>query len=550
MKSENGQFILEFPDIMKSLEQFYMVTQTDADGEITYANKNFLTTSKWTPKRVLGKSIWHMFPETESGQNQAHTIWDSLSRGKTWFGTAEKMTRSGEPYFVTMLAIPVQQSDDKQLSHTFLELDITDDIQLRDQLQQVAFIDFETGLMSRYKLELTVNSYIEERKHFSFVFINIDHYYTLKDLHSCELEKELVKSFSNRLKRYFQNNPIARVGVNEFVVLTPFGDWYIQGFLDFLEQQPIYIDHKALPLSISGGIVRYPEDQKTYTHLMMTALTATKEVIQQGGRKIVSMSSKMHQELNRRAMIDRKMLTALNMKNFQVFYQPQLDIASGQFTVFEALVRWEDDELGYISPDELIPIAEENGLILEIGAFVLEEATKLAIEWDKKGQPIQLSVNSSVREFSHSRMKDRITDILAATGCPTNRIQLEITENFAFQAEEEQSIFHQMKELQEQGIEFVLDDFGTGYASFRYMQQLPISKIKIDRIFTNSLLTHPKTQQLVEGMIQFGKSMGLYVIAEGVETEEQFELLKEMGVDAVQGYYIGVPVTADKIQFE
>ncbi|MFC5589289.1 EAL domain-containing protein [Sporosarcina soli] len=550
MKSENGQFILEFPDIMKSLEQFYMVTRTDADGEITYANKNFLTTSKWTPKRVLGKSFWHMFPETESGQNQAHTIWDSLSRGKTWFGTAEKMTRSGEPYFVTMLAIPVQQSDDKQFSHIFLELDITDDIQLRDQLQQVAFIDFETGLMSRYKLELTVNSYIEERKHFSFVFINIDHYYTLKDLHSYELEKELVKSFSNRLKRYFQNNPIARVGVNEFVVLTPFGDWYIQGFLDFLEQQPIYIDHKALPLSISGGIVRYPEDQKTYTHLMMTALTATKEVIQQGGRKIVSMSSKMHQELNRRAMIDRKMLTALNLKNFQVFYQPQLDIASGQFTVFEALVRWEDDELGYISPDELIPIAEENGLILEIGAFVLEEATKLAIEWDQKGQPIQLSVNSSVREFSQSHMKDRITDILAATGCPTNRIQLEITENFAFQAEEEQSIFHQMKELQEQGIEFVLDDFGTGYASFRYMQQLPISKIKIDRIFTNSLLTHPKTQQLVEGMIQFGKSMGLYVIAEGVETKEQFELLKEMGVDAVQGYYIGVPVTADKIQFE
>ncbi|MCG7335027.1 EAL domain-containing protein [Sporosarcina sp. ACRSM] len=550
MKTENGQFILEFPDIMKSLEQFYMVTRTDADGMITYANKNFLTTSKWTPKRILGKSFWHMFPETESGQNQAHEIWVSLSRGKTWFGTAEKMTRSGEPYFVTMLAIPVQQSDDKQFSHTFLELDITNDIQLRDQLQQVAFIDFETGLMSRYKLELTANTYIEEGKHFSFVFINIDHYYTLKDLHSYELEKELVKSFSNRLKRYFQNNPIARVGVNEFVVLTPFGDWYIQGFLDFLEQQPIYIDHKALPLSISGGIVRYPEDQKTYTHLMMTALTATKEVIQQGGRKIVSMSSKMHQELNRRAMIDRKMLTALNLNNFQVVYQPQLDIASGRFTVFEALVRWEDDELGNISPDELIPIAEENGLILEIGAFVLEEATKLAIEWDQKGQPIQLSVNSSVREFSHSRMKDRITDILAATGCPPNRIQLEITENFAFQAEEEQSIFRQMKELQEQGIEFVLDDFGTGYASFRYMQQLPISKIKIDRIFTNSLLTHPKTQQLVEGMIQFGKSMGLYVIAEGVETKEQFELLKEMGVDAVQGYYIGLPVTADNIQFE
>lgn len=550
MKSENGQFLSEFPDIMKSLEQFYMVTRTDGDGLITYVNKNFLTTSKWTPKRILGKSFWQMFPDTESGQNQAHTIWESLSRGKSWFGMAEKMTRSGEPYFVNLLAIPILHSKDGQSSYTFLELDITEDVQLRDQLQQVAFIDFETGLMSRYKLEKTVNTYIEAGKHFSFVFLNIDHYYTLKDLQSYDSEKELVRSFSNRLKRFFQNNKIARVGVNEFVVLTPFGDWYVQGFLDFLEQQPIYIDHIAMPLSVSGGIVRYPEDQKTYNHLMMTALTATKEVIQQGGRKIVSMSTKMHQELNRRAIIDRKMLTALNRNNLQVVYQPQLDIASGQFTLFEALVRWEDEELGYISPDELIPIAEENGLIHEIGAFVLEEATKLASTWEQKGQPIQLSVNSSVREFSHSRMMEKITDILAATGCPANRIQLEITEHFAFQAEEEQSIIHQMKELQSQGIEFALDDFGTGYASFRYMQQLPISKIKIDKVFTRSLLTHSKTQQLVEGMIQFGKSMGLYVIAEGVETEEQFNLLREMGIDAVQGYYIGVPVTADNIHFE
>lgn len=550
MKSENGQFLSEFPDIMKSLEQFYMVTRTDTDGAITYANKNFLTTSEWTPRRVIGKSFWHMFPNTASGQNQAHMIWESLSRGKSWFGTTEKTTRSGEPYFVNMLAVPIPHSNGRQSSYTFLELDITDDVRLRDQLQHVAFIDFETGLMSRYKLELTVNTFIEEKRHFSFLFINIDHYYTLKDLHSYDSEKELVKSFSNRLKRYFQNDPIARVGVNEFVVLTSFGDWYVQGFLDFLEQQPIYINHTALPVSVSGGFVRCPEDQKTFNHLMMAAMTATKDVIQNGGRKIVSMSTQMHQKLNRRAMIDKKMLTALNLHHLQVVYQPQLDIASGQFTQFEALVRWEDDELGYISPDELIPIAEENGLIHKIGAFVLEEATRLASVWDRKGLPIKLSVNSSVREFSHSRMKEKITDILAANGCPANRIQLEITENFAFQAEEEQSIIHQMKELQDQGIEFVLDDFGTGYASFRYMQHLPISKIKIDKVFTNSLLTHPKTQQLVEGMIQFGKSMGLDVIAEGVETEEQFELLKEMGVDAVQGYYIGVPVTADNIHLE
>jgi len=551
MKPDHGLFVPELPDIMKSLEQFYMVTRTNAEGSIIYTNKKFLDISKWTPKRVLGRSLWQMFPETEVGQNQAYLIWNSVRSGKTWFGNVEKITRFGEPYFVNMIAIPILSgNDDKVSSFTFLELDITADIKLRDQLQQIAFIDYETGLMSRHKLETVVNDLIEESKHFSLVFISIDHYYTLKDLHSSESKVELIKSFSNRLKRYFQDNLIARVGVNEFIILTSFGDWYVQDFLSFLEQNPIYIDNFALPLPISGGIVRYPEDQQTYNHLMKAALTAAKDVIGNGGGKITSLSAASHKVLNRRATIDRKMLTALNHNNLQVVYQPQLDIVSGKVTLYEALVRWEDDDLGTIMPDELIPIAEENGFIHDIGAFVLEEAAKLAASWFKDGYDVGISVNSSVREFSNTKMKDKIINILETTQCPPNCIQLEITEKFAFQAEEESSINLQMKALQDVGIEFALDDFGTGYASFRYMQHLPITKVKIDKLFIHSLTRQSKTHQLVEGMIRFSKSMGLYVVAEGVETEEQFELLKKMGVDAVQGYFIGVPVTANNITFK
>ncbi|MBE1555776.1 GGDEF domain-containing phosphodiesterase [Sporosarcina limicola] len=550
MNTEIEQSMLGLPGIMKGLEQFYMVTRVDSEGSIIYVNKNFLETSRWTPKRVIGKSFWQMFADTEKNQEQAYSIWKYVSSGKTWFGTVEKITRSGESYYVNMIAIPFMKTENQPISVTFLELDITADVQLRDKLQQIAFIDFETGLMSRHKLEVTVNEAIDEGKHFSFVYITIDHYYTLKDLQTYESEKELIKSFINRLKRFFQDNPIARVGVNEFVVLSPFGDWYVQGFHQFLEQQPIYIDNTALPLSVSGGIVRYPEDQQTFNHLMKVALAATKDIVENGGGKITSLSPESHKELNRRAIIDRKLLIALNHHNLQVVYQPLFDVASGEVNMYEALVRWEDDELGFITPDELIPIAEENGLIHEIGTFVLEEAAKLATDWDKKGHPVSISVNSSVREFSNSRMRDKIIEILRVTGCPANRLQLEITEKFAFQAEEEQSIVQQMTELQDVGIEFTLDDFGTGYASFRYMQHLPISKIKIDKLFIQSLMTQSKTQQLVEGMIRFGKSMGLYVVAEGVETEGQFELLISMGVDAIQGYYIGIPLTAESITFE
>lgn len=283
---------------------------------------------------------------------------------------------------------------------------------------------------------------------------------------------------------------------------------------------------------------------------MKAALVATKDVLENGGKKIASLSAASHQGLNRRAIIDRKLLTALSQNNLQVVYQPQFDISANKVNMYEALVRWEDPELGHISPDELIPTAEENGLIHEIGAFVLEEAAKLATDWNDKGHAISIAVNSSVREFSNSRMKDKITKILEETGCPASSIQLEITEKFALQAEEEQSIIHQMKELQDEGIKFALDDFGTGYASFRFLQSLPISKVKIDKLFIRSLLTHTKTQQLVEGMIRLGKSMGLYVVAEGVETEEQFELLKTMGIDAIQGYYISAPISADMISLD
>ena len=172
-----------------------------------------------------------MFPATEKGQKQVHTIWNSVTSGETWSGTTEKLARTGDPYFVKMIAIPVISENGVLTSVTFLELDITDDVQLREQLQQIAFIDPETGLMSRHKLEVTVNEFIEEERNFSFVYITIDHFYTLKDLQSHGSEKEFIKSFSNRLKRFFKDDPIARIGVNEFVILTSHGDWYVQGFL-------------------------------------------------------------------------------------------------------------------------------------------------------------------------------------------------------------------------------------------------------------------------------------------------------------------------------
>lgn len=547
MKSEYEKIKEDLPSLFENLEEFYMVTHIDDKGSITYINKLFLQTSKWTPKRVLGKTLWQMFPKTAVGQEQAQEIWTDLKNGKSWSGTVEKVTRLGESYFVKLVAIPINYVDAATMSAFLIELDMTQDVELREKLQKIAFIDYETGLMSRHSLETTVNNSIAENEHFSLVYIKIDYFYTFKGLQSHESEKQIVNSFANRLKRFFKDNSIARVGVNEFVILTPFGDWYVEGFLEFLKLQPIYIENTALPLSVSGGMVRFPEDQQTYPHLMKAALAATKEVKESGGGKIATLSSTSHQKLNRRAMIDRKLLTALENNMLQVVYQPQVDSQTGKTILYEALIRWEDAELGPISPDELIPIAEENGLIHKIGTFVMKEAAQLAADLKSKNKTVTIALNSSVREFSNPLIKKEMMAILEEADCPPALIQLEITEKFAFEAEVQSSILDQMNALQKEGIQFALDDFGTGYASFRYLQALPITRIKIDKFFIQSITTHQQTYKLVEGMIQFCKSMGLDVIAEGVETEEQFDALKAMKVDAVQGYYIGSPILASEI---
>lgn len=232
----------------------------------------------------------------------------------------------------------------------------------------------------------------------------------------------------------------------------------------------------------------------------------------------------------------------------KVLYQPQIDVYSGKVTAVEALVRWEDEVIGVVTPDELIPIAEETGLINNIGSFMLEKACEQALLWKKAGYDLKVSINSSVREFRDKNMAKSILEMITKTGCPANLLQIEITEKFALEAEAASSIAQQMRKLENEGIAFVLDDFGTGYGSFRYMQILPISTLKIDQTFTNSLLKSEKSQKLMHGMVQLGKSMELKVVAEGVETAEQADLLITYGCDAIQGYYISKPVTPEEIE--
>ncbi|PYF08557.1 GGDEF domain-containing phosphodiesterase [Ureibacillus chungkukjangi] len=530
-------------DLMNGLYSSYMVVTVDAEGLIINCNPNFLAISHWTPKRVLGKTFWQLFPDNESNMKVTDTIWKTINSGQIWEGEVEKITKDGSPYWVYLTAIPTYSPATKNYEFVLFEKDITNERKMKHQLEKIAYIDPETGLMNAHRLEQVVNDMIEEKRHFSFVYISIDKYYTIKELHNSQREDNLITEFTKRMKIYFQDSEMARINEHEFVVITPLGEWFTQGFLTYLKQNPIYSGNVAVPISISGGITRSPQDQSTFPHLMKASLATIANVREAGGDNIVSLSNATHKAINRKSIIEKRLLLALDQQNLKVFYQPQVDIHTGKFLAVEALVRWEDDEIGVVKPEELIPIAEETGLINNIGSFVIEEACKQAVKWHKAGLDLKVTINLSVREFRDKNMAKSILSTLESTNCPANLIQIEITEKFALEAEAETSIIKQMRQLEEEGIVFILDDFGTGYASFRYMQLLPIETLKIDQTFIHSLLQSEKTQRLIHGMVQFGKSMNLNVLAEGVETKEQQKLLQEYGCDAIQGYLISKPVS-------
>ena len=544
---EDGSSAKELNHLRNGLDDSFMLLYFDQEFLITYANPLFLKLSKWTPKRILGKPVWHMFGDSEADVQFVDSILSTLRQGNVWNGEAKKVKKDGEIYWVDLTAIPMQLSGDDTY-YIFLEKDITANKKAQQHLEEIAFIDPVTSLENRHRLEQVVNEYIEEERHFSFVFLDIDRFYTLRDVSDTDTENELLIEFTKRLRMYFSDSIITRAGLHEFALVTPLSNWFIEGFLHYLKQHPIYLQGTAVPMTISGAITKYPEDQQNFMHLIKASYATIKKVKDRGGSAIAALTSDDHERLNRKALIEKRLIYALDRKNLQLLYQPQVNLNNGKVERVEALVRWTDSEIGVVTPDELIPIAEENGLINEIGSFVVETACRQLKEWQSKDIDLQISINSSIREFRDKDMAKMVLEQLKINGCQASSLMIEITEKFALEAEAERTIMSQMKTLHQEGISFALDDFGTGYASFRYMLMLPISSLKIDQTIIQSITKQEKIQKLINGMIQFGKSLDFQVTAEGVETNEQFELLRAMGCDSLQGYIIGHPMTASDLE--
>jgi EAL domain-containing protein (putative c-di-GMP-specific phosphodiesterase class I) len=311
--------------------------------------------------------------------------------------------------------------------------------------------------------------------------------------------------------------------------------------------EPFIIDGQEFSLTASIGISTYPDDGETAETLVRNADTAMYKAKEEGRNNFQIYTDAFNHAAVERVNLEQQLRKAIDKGEFLVRYQPQIEISSGRMIGTEALVRWQSPQLGLVSPADFIPLAEETGLIMAIGEFVMETACRQNKAWHDAGySDIVVSVNMSARQFQNDSMLDWLSDILTTTGLDPCYLDLELTESILMKNPE--SMIEILQTLKDMNIGISIDDFGTGYSSLSYLKQFPVSALKIDRSFISNITTDPDDAAIARAVIAMAKSLNLKVIAEGVETLAQLSFLHELNCDLLQGYLISPPVAPEEIE--
>jgi diguanylate cyclase (GGDEF)-like protein len=419
-------------------------------------------------------------------------------------------------------------------------------------LYSLAHIDALTGLPNRLlfldRLNQTMVQAHRNERLVAVMLLDLDRFKAINDTLGHTMGDLLLKSVAERLATCVrEDDTVARLGGDEFTVLLP-EIRYIQDaaavaqkILDALAQ-PFFLDGHEVFIGASIGISLYPFDDEL-SALLRNADTAMYVSKQHGGNTYQFYTAEMSTASLRRLSLEGALRRALERGEFVLHYQPQIDLARGEIVGAEALVRWQHPDLGLLGPMEFIPLAEENGLIIPLGEWVLRAACAQNRAWQNAGlPPIRVAVNLSVRQFHQKNLADIVARILGQTGLDAHRLELEITESCLMQ--NTQTTVTLLTELNRLGVRISIDDFGTGYSSLAYLKRFPIDTLKIDRSFVCDIDTDPNDAAIVKAIIALAQSLEMHVIAEGVETQNQLDFLRTYQCNEIQGYLISRPLPA------
>jgi diguanylate cyclase (GGDEF)-like protein/PAS domain S-box-containing protein len=463
---------------------------------------------------------------------------DGFWEGELW------LPRDSGAYCAVQLSWVALRDDEGRLVQSIgFMRDLTLQHAAQKRIEELAYSDVLTGLPNRLLLTQRVETAIQGARQsdtgFAVLFLDLDRFKIINDSLGHPFGDRVLQLVAERLQTCLrQTDMLCRLGGDEFVIYLHGGDAMVaesvaRRILDDM-LKPFMLDDMGFSIQCSIGMALYPQDGATLDDLIKQADTAMYRVKERGRGSYGFYQPQMNANLLSRMQMEHAMRQALGKGCMAVHYQPQVNMVTGRVAGAEALIRWTDPELGAVSPGQFIPLAEESGYIVTLGAWVMEQAVREAAGWMHGGTPLVISVNVSALEFRQPDFVDRITRLLAVHQLPPTLLELELTESILLQ--DAQEMEQRLRVLAGLGISLAIDDFGTGYSSLAYLKKLPIHKLKIDQSFVRGLPDDDGDRAIVSAIVSMGRALRIEVVAEGVETETQQAVLQQLECDHYQGF--------------
>lgn len=526
----------------------------DADYQITGVNSAFSEITGYTQEEVLGQNP-NMLQSGQHNEAFYKSMWDSIEQTGMWRGEIWNRRKNGEIYPELITINTVKNNQDEISHYVGVFSDISTIKETEAKLAHLAHHDPLTGLPNRLlfnaRLEHALSRAHRDSSHVAVLFLDLDRFKNINDSMGHPYGDQLLQVVSSRLAKSVRDeDTVARLGGDEFIIFVEdLADPQAASHIatNTLEQfsTPFCIEGDEVYVNASIGISLYPENGANVETLVKNADAAMYRAKEQGRNNYQFYSTELTTQAFERLSLETSLRHALERDEFVLHYQPQICLETGVLKGAEALLRWQHPEMGMVMPDKFIPIAEDTGLIVPIGEWVLRTACAQNKAWQDAGHPhISIAANLSARQILSPGLADVIKNILQETKLDPGSLELEFTESMAMQNLEDS--IKTLQALNALGIDIAIDDFGTGYSSLSYLRRFPINKLKIDRSFVRDICSDEDDAKMIASIITLGQSLNLQIVAEGVETDEQMEFLRAHNCDQVQGYYISRPIAAEK----
>lgn len=545
----NQQLYLSSQVIEQSTEGIMI---TDSDNLILSVNRAFTRITEYQADDVLGQNP-KMLSSGQHDQAFYRSMWFSIQRQGYWQGEIWNKTKTGHVYPQWLSITAIQDAQNQVTHYLGIFSDISEKIQAAETIWRQANFDLLTGLPNRIRfydrLQQDIRKAGRSQEKLALMFIDIDRFKEVNDSVGHNRADTLLKVVAERLVSCVPDTDLlARLGGDEFTVIlneVPDVDVVERLATQIMQQLslPFELEGKQVYVSVSIGITLYPDDAGDGDALLKCADQALYAAKSEGRSRWRYFKPAMQQAAEKRARTVSDLRLALVKQQFYLLYQPIIDLKTGTVHKVEALIRWQHPELGMVSPAEFIPLAEETQLIIGIGHWVFEEVCHQVAAWQAAyGKDFQVSINKSPVQFYAAVAREWATR-LQQVGLSGQSIVVEITEGLLLDANN--TVSEQLLNLRDAGIQVAIDDFGTGYSSLSYLKKFDIDYLKIDQSFVRNLSEDSSDRVLCEAIITMAHRLGMKVIAEGVETQQQCDLLKQAGCDYGQGYLFARPLTAE-----